>query len=580
MNPKAFFDIETFQWTTFVLGAVHHVDAGTEVFHGPSGERAMLETLLAVEGEAWAHNGGRFDFLWLLDAMNRYGLRRPVSVTMSGAGIVKMAVGKTTFLDTYRLFPMPLRAFTDGKKGGISDLCECGKNCGGFCAVRPDASRAVLTQVAEYCALDCTAAVDAMDHFRGVAETLGIELGITVGSSAWKTARKDLDLDPAPLQKREWTWARRAYHGGRVEVFRSMSSAGHACDVNSMYPWALAATALPVSPRGLSFGSQATRDWVAGFPGLYIARVEVPDSFVPPLPLTVARGETPLPPGLAFPTGRFTGAWPRIELEHAVTNCGARILAIRAAVTFAREDFIFRPWVERIFDARMRYGKSSREGKWLKLVANSLTGKLGSRSERHNVVVYPDAAKLKICKCVRHPCQCGAHRPLDPQGRAWESVVSPSKVEPCAHVEWAAYLTGAARVKLHTQLTAGGADDAVYCDTDSCWSESPREGLGVALGEWEDKGSYRDFECLGPKTYHAQLAGKEETAAKGIPEKERVWAHVRSGEPTHYTTIRGLKGVRKGEPFFDVKPQSRRVTPNFGRRLPSTGSTTRAPRLP
>jgi hypothetical protein len=338
-----------------------------------------------------------------------------------------------------------------------------------------------------------------------------------------------------------------------------------------MYPWALAATPLPIQFRKVSHGRQANQEFAKGFPGVFQATISVPEMFVPPLPVATDTG-------IAFPYGSVTGFWPRNEIEYAL-SLGCSIERIHSAATFQRERLIFRPWVEKLFDARIKFGKKSREGAWLKLVLNSLTGKLGSRSERHAIKIWPNMEELRICEC-ENPCECdcGCFQPLDLKGRVWESVVSLRKVEPCAHAEWAAYLTGAARVKLHRQLIAGGSDDAVYCDTDSCWSEKERLGdSGKNLGEWEPTGRYRDFESLGPKTYHAVLAGEEITAAKGIPKP--VWANLKAGKPNPYSGVRGLRRAKKGERFFEWVKGTRVVTPNTGRRLPAPGGLTRPPRM-
>jgi len=362
------------------------------------------------------------------------------------------------------------------------------------------------------------------------------------------------------------------YHGGRVEVFRTHSPSGYCYDVSSMYPAMLAETPLPVQFRGgIRYGRDAVKEWTVGYEGVFKCRIRVPEMFVPPLPVQTDEG-------IAFPWGSFSGAWPRNEIEYALT-LGCEIERVEWSATFDRTERVFKPWVDRLFEARMRFGKETREGKWLKLVSNSLTGKLGSRSERRSIRLWPDFDELRVCECPDlTDCECGAFKPMDSKGRAWESITKSRKVEACAHAHWAAYLTGAARIKLHRQLVAGGRADCVYCDTDSVWSESPRtEGLGHELGLWEPKGAYRDFESLGPKMYHALLDGEEVTAAKGIPNPD--WAKLRAGEATAYHSMRGIRRAKKGERFFEMQDAKRIVKANTGRRLPGSDGVTWPPRL-
>jgi DNA polymerase family B len=567
MNPAAIYDIETESWDTFALGALRYPDGSVEMHRD---ERSMLEAVLSIDGEVWAHNGSRFDHVWLLDAMQRHGRSQPVNIMASGAGIVKMQIGKTVLLDTMRVFPMSLSKLTKGAKQSLADLCRCGKEgCGGYCVITSNMPANIRTRVSEYLYADVSELWKACEHFQGFAESVGLKLGITVGSTAWKSARDELGLEPAGLPMNAWSRARLGYLGGRVEVFRRLSARGFTCDVNSMYPWAIATIPLPVDYLGLFYGGKAGSLYNQGLPGIYCATVTVPESFIPPLPV---RCKT----GIAYPTGTFSGTWPANELLYAETR-GVKLERFHYGVVFRAERIIFDSWVDRLFTERMKRGKASREGTWIKWVCNSVTGKLGSKSEKRSVKVWPDIRALKACACRQGAqCRCGAYRPLDAGGRMWESVQPTRKPEACAHVEWAAYLTGAARVKLAKQLIAG-PDDAVYCDTDSCYSEQPRSGLGGELGEWSPA-TYEAFESLGPKMYRCLVDGKETVSAKGIPTPN--WETLKAGVPQKFGSMLGLKrGAQSNNPrFFERIQCQRTVTANTGRRIADGPVLTRAPR--
>jgi hypothetical protein len=239
-------------------------------------------------------------------------------------------------------------------------------------------------------------------------------------------------------------------------------------------------------------------------------------------------------------------------------------------IVFPGERAVFAPWVDRLYSLRQLHGKDSREGKWLKWILNSLTGKLGSRSEARRIKVDPDTSTLG-----------NGWKPLDPLGRVWEQIISMSDPEACAHPEMAAYLTGRVRIQLHHQLTHGGNDDAAYTDTDSAWTENPRtENLGTTLGSWGREGTYRDFQCAGPKTYRAKLvkwAGGVEAPmvrAKGIPSP--VWETVETGFRSEFQSFAGLRRAgRTGGKLFAKIPSHRTVTANTGRRLPGPAGDAR-----
>jgi len=567
MNPKAIYDIETDGLGgPFVLGAIHYPqDCRTETYRWDR-EQDMVAALLAVEGEVYAHNGRRYDHLWLLDQIEGTS----VDLVMNGQGIIKAKIGKTILRDSIAIFPMSLAKLTGGLKGNLKALCECGKDCGGFCAIHRRQTEAKLKLIEGYCVGDVVELAHALDYFSARAGEWGLTIGATLGSTSWKSAFSELSLPKADLPMRAWELARDGYHGGRCEIFRKESSSGFACDVNSMYPFTLATTPLPVGFERVCYGQDALREWHKGKPGVYSATVKVPETFIPPLPVRVKTG-------LAFPYGRISGSWPRPELEYAIGSCGCTVENVHSAVAFSGQELIFGPWVERLFALRMKYGKSSREGAWLKWICNSLTGKLGSKNERRSVKLWPDLSTLKVCHCnPPWECECGAYRPMDMECRAWTSTMRMRKLEPCAHAEWAAYLTGAARIKLHKQLTVD--ESATYCDTDSCWSENERTvDIGSELGQWEPKGRYEGFRALGPKTYHAILDGKEETAAKGIPNPS--WLAVAGGKAIPFQSVRGIKRARHGESFFEFIPQHRTVTPNTGRRLSTDSNLTMPIRL-
>lgn len=562
MKPAATYDLETENWTTYVLGALHLRDGTTEVFRHDR-ERELADALLQIDGEVYAHNGGRFDHLWLLD--QHPDREAEVMTNASGIFSLRFKDSPALFVDSMRIFPFSLDTLTGGakKKSLLAQLCPGhGKNhtpCGGYCQIKRNMPARVRRIVEEYAVADVVELMRALDHFAALADSWGVIIGRTLGSTAWKSAEEALGLEDRKWKRDLWEEVRGAYHGGRAEVFRRWSKAGEVQDVNSMYPWALTQP-VPVGDPKVLEGRSALRAWVNGAAGVFRATVHVPaDTWIPPLPISTASG-------VAFPTGTVRGHWPRPELEHALES-GARVERIHSAVTWKREAAIFKPWVEKMYALRMDYGKSTREGKWLKWIVNALTGKLGTRAESRRIKINPDLATLAICRCeLDYACACGGYRPVDETGRIWEQIVERDTVEGCAHPEWSSYLTGRARVRLRRKLIEPGDDSAVYCDTDSSWGEGSRPSFtGDELGEWQPQGAYRDFEALGPKAYHAWVAKEETTRLKGIP-KPGPWEEVKQGIPQHFTSLAGIRRSRSGEKFFRVLPQERIARPTPGNR--------------
>lgn len=137
------------------------------------------------------------------------------------------------------------------------------------------------------------------------------------------------------------------------------------------------------------------------------------------------------------------------------------------------------------------------------------------------------------------------------------------RMQSCAHAEWSAYLTSAARVELHRGLTER-AYDAVYCDTDGIFSEGPRtRNIGDGLGEWQSKGEYLGFQALAPKVYRYYDTDGEHVRAKGIPQPD--WKKILAGEPSEFGSMAGLRRPQNGRFFVRVKSH-RKVNRNYGSR--------------
>jgi hypothetical protein len=139
----------------------------------------------------------------------------------------------------------------------------------------------------------------------------------------------------------------------------------------------------------------------------------------------------------------------------------------------------------------------------------------------------------------------------------------------CGHIHWAATLTAANRVKLHTRMVAAGVRLA-YVDTDATFAEKDLGGRGDGLGQWRHVGRYRFLECLAPKTYRYQCDGalgcdadprhelpSWHVLAKGIPNAD--WEALCGGEDI--VVSRGVRSFHAGlsrDKFFEPHTETRR----------------------
>lgn len=583
-------DIETQNWDVFVCGAIHAPGQETKVFWYEE-EEAFVDALFSRKRTLWGHNAGRFDTLWLLQHVVKRKVKAKIG--LAGSAISALEVDGAVFRDSMRLIPMSLKkaALIGGEQKGETNLpCECGRACGGYCAIRKGMSVANRLRLADYLVQDCRALYAALTTLCTLAERWDLDLKPTIGASAWKSVARS-GVEPANWGAslnvtQPYQYMRRAYFGGRTQVLKPRSASGYHYDINSAYPAALASLSLPVGPWTEQTSAQAAGSYSSGKLGAYQAVVQVPQLFFPPLPVRT-------PKRIAYPVGLVGGWWTSLELANA-ERVGARIHSIDHGIVFPSSERVLEPFCRHVWSLRnsVAEGKSSPLGQWLKLYANSLTGKLATKPEVERVTIDPDCpvfcpggnacggnrALCGIFGCCDHACtlRCGKAEPIA-FGLPFFSQTFP-RLSPCSHVEWAAYLTAYTRGELLD--FAAGADDGVYLDTDSLFCERARDTrIGKELGEWDLQDRYEHMHVLAPKTYaYTDETGKKHAASKGVPDAVNNFLALADGQLV--ANDRGVytfkSAVREGV-LFKRRDLQRRVRADglhFGDRVLGTDGRT------
>lgn len=559
-----YYDIEAAHWDGFVVGATLAPDATAPEFHWHRAE-SMLEAMAEHPGTEWrGHYAGRYDALLLLTLACEAGWR--VKVTTRGASILRARLRRPgdrkttiTLYDTHALAPVSLAKLTKAagktQKGSFDfELLHEG--------LQPGSPTGRL--LSEYLAHDVLSLRDGDTAWRDVVRSVaGVEPASTLGGTAWKSAALRLascgeDVSE-PMRRFDYDDGRAGYFGGRVEVFRTSASAVWRYDRNSSYPAALTRQPVPVGRR------RWQKTW-NGEEGTVWCRVKVHESHHPALPVR-------LRDRLVYPHGTFSGAWTAVELRHALEN-GAELLSVDRARVAEKTTDALAGWCREVWEARVA------RPEWaglIKLLANSLTGKLAQRPERSDTAYtaldeVPAGAELLT-------------KPKD--GRVWWRVTS-DRLSPCARPEWAAYLTAEARTELHLQLSAVG-DGAAYCDTDSVYSVSTlSRNLGAGLGEWKLEGIGDDWQCRAPKLYRYAVDGQVTVKARGQRGLTAEGFERLCSDGTPWETSAGVESLmtalsRRGEASFTratVRRGLARADDWCGGRLRTAGPETRAPSYP
>lgn len=581
IRVDAVWDIECEDWDQFVVGGIYWKGgAYSEFWH--ENEDDFVRSLMECRGTIWAHFAGGYDMKWFLDRAKKRV--RDVQIVHAGqARIISLDFGHLLMCDSYALAPMKLKDFTKGlgvEKEELDLPCVCGEDCGGYCSITRHMGPQYRKIVSRYLRADNESLYKALTTLSEYAADHDLDLGRTIGSSAWRNVQRTVGIPSAAsgeyaLDAGRYKYAARSYYGGRCQLYRrfvfpdgigGFSEAtldGHEQDVNSMYPWSLKTFALPYGDHRMSFGRSARSLYSHETPGIYRATVEVPECFIPPLPVRYNNGMS-----IAYPTGKFSGIWTLPELIHAEST-GAKV-HVSDALTWETSIILFTEWIDKLWDLRIKApfgGKKGPIGTWLKLYMNSLTGKFGSKPEKTQLIYNPSEIRDCDCKCrscgiLARKCKCPIEKfnppeicKCDPMYQVSDSVWSTQlwRIEDCAHVQFSAYLTANARVALHkAQISDGrGGETVFYSDTDSIYStEKLKQNIGKDLGQFDYGGEVKSFIGIAPKVYSFERPGTIlpfMAKAKGITIKREKdgSAHFRPKVQKRYTK-EGVIGFRAG----------------------------------
>src|SRR5882672_3425842 len=108
-SVDAVWDIECSEWDQFLCGALWTPEDGMREYRDPSG---LANALLSLRpgAQAWAHSGGKYDVLWLVDHLAAQGELPKALVTMSGSSATSVKFKDGPWLrDSARLLPMSLK---------------------------------------------------------------------------------------------------------------------------------------------------------------------------------------------------------------------------------------------------------------------------------------------------------------------------------------------------------------------------------------------------------------------------------------------------------------------------------------
>ena len=462
----------------------------------------VSEIIVAIEAlpdsfTIYAHNGGRFDYMFLIHEIRG-------SVMFKGRSLMRAKVGEHELRDSLHIIPESLKNASN-------------KNDIDYRWFAPDQRAAHRDEIIAYCLSDCEYTFDVV---RAFVDRFGLPM--TIGQCAMKELKKHYAFEH--LSERSDAYLRDYFFGGRTECLASAgvySGAFKLYDVHSMYPSVMAFQHHPIGAGFLVSDKLTPRTAFVHLTctnkrGAFLVRSD-DDSLVS----TRERGE--------------------FKVTIHEFNTALKLDLISDVEIIRTLDFDvwsdFSKFVIPLYNERMRlkeilvameaanqkaspeYKRTKQDATFLKYLLNNCYGKFAQNPRRFKEYYLTDPNAEPPIEWQYYGVDWEYHhsRKLDPsitleQVKNWRTLpeVENERYWIWSHanpefrfnnVATAASITGAARAKLMEAIAS--AVDPLYCDTDSliCAGVNGLDVTDSQLGTWHLEQHISEVVIAGKKLY-------------------------------------------------------------------------------
>jgi len=495
-------------------------------------------------GYIYAHNGGRFDFIFMLEIALKHKVQVK-NLRMIKNRVARFDIGQATFVDSFLLLPCALKATGEKEdieywkmEGNVENLTKEEKavflkdiNGNGITTPRDR----YFGEIRSYLKQDCIGAWNTIKRF---IELYGF--GLTIAGRAFDTIKKTGyclpkyrkssysalgDYEQADQFFRDW------YFGGRNQCFAVGHIKGdlHYLDINSAYPYAMTFdhwagslnSFIKLKPR--EFYKLKKREKQVC---LYSVECLSYGAF----PVRTKKG-TSYPE--EYKDFKVTG-WELVKalelglIENLTINT---IFAPRFVANFKR-------FINDVYERRL---KAKAEGNEIDTMIHKLVMNSGYGRFAINPRDWKDHLITPFGQTPPEPEQ--GQEPWELSLRNEELLTdfyerpSPEKKRIFHNVATAASITGFVRAMLMDAVTR--SPKPLYCDTDSVISEGvPSLDIGMELGKWKVEATGTDLWIGGKKLYaFKQYNGKYKIASKGVKLEVNEIKKVANGQKVKWESI-------------------------------------------
>lgn len=471
---------------------------------------AFLDFLESLEEPhlIYAHNGGKFDFMFIVQALGG-------NIRIVNGRILEAHIGEHVIRDSYAILPIPLSEY---RKDDID-----------YMKLHARVREQHKTEILSYLQTDCQALYELVAAF--ICE---FGLILTIGSASMKQFKKFHPFEK--LSPHNDLFMRDFYFGGRCQCFEKgvIRDRIEVWDVNSMYPDAMKRKRHPIS-KNFNLGSRINRntDFVC-FEGENLNA----------LPTRTKKG-------LDFQVsdGRFFCSIHEFIVAEAIGVI--KVKRIIFTVEF-HSRVNFEEFVDHFYESRQLAKKNKDKFRdiFYKLILNSSYGKLAQDPREHKdyiILPYGEFPKGYIAPddAAFDETLCWSMDYVNGQMAVWGKPVTQQNYY---NVATAASITGAARANLLAGLSR--ATRPLYCDTDSIICKAlEAEKDDAKLGAWKlDSDSdrerkkngtafeYGDWIAIAGKKMYALFNGSIclKLASKGVRLTPQEIVEVAQGHTVQY----------------------------------------------
>lgn len=541
------FEAETEAEVYPFLAVLYGEDIGHVVFENED-YLALINTLadyirnLPGKRIIYAHNGGRFDFRFLLSKIRG-------EVSFKGNSLMKAQIGEHELRDSYHIIPEKLARL--GSKIEIDYL-----------KMKKGVRAKHMPEIIEYCKMDCEVLHGVVKHF---IDKNGLK--ISIGQASMALLRNEYKVKH--LGQHTDTVLRNFFHGGRVECIqglgRFVAPEGRRWqwyDINSAYPDAMANCKHPI-------GDVEDYVWrtIDARPNADTCFLTIEcDNNGALLALDPVTSELTA----HIPHGVFkTTIWEHnAALELGLISNVRYIMAIDCPLQTDFSRFVLPLYSERqtlkaeldtLTEGTAYFTDVFRESNLIKLYLNNAYGKFAQDPHKFkdawisapNEAPPPDERDIEDTLFNREGKTRKGWGSMPTQENelywVWERPNSRLRFN---NVGTAASITGAVRAKLLRAIT--NAESPLYCDTDSlcCLSLGNTHFHASELGAWKPEAEFSEILIAGKKLYGARLdGGKPKIKCKGA---QLTWAELErivDGE-TVATIAKGVTIDKSGAQYY------------------------------